>query len=144
MTGFRFCSAWRHFFPGISHNSTLLRQFHKSPRLNQKDTTRNKKIRSTLYYVSAAGVLTVGLSYAAVPLYRMFCQAYSYGGTTSVGHDTSKIETMSSVKHRPITIRFNADTASSMRWNFKPQQTEITVCVLCGWIESFNTLKCLR
>lgn len=135
MSGLRFCTAWRVLFPGNGHNSIFLRQFHKSPKLNQKDTSRNKKIRSTLYYVSAAGVLTVGLSYAAVPLYRMFCQAYSYGGTTAVGHDTSKIETMSSVKHRPLTIRFNADTASSMRWNFKPQQTEITVCVLCGGVE---------
>ena len=30
--------------------------------------------RSTLYYVAALGVLTLGLSYAAVPLYRIFCQ----------------------------------------------------------------------
>lgn len=105
----------------------VLNHFHRSSRLNQKDSSRNKKIRSTLYYVSAAGVLTVGLSYAAVPLYRMFCQAYSYGGTTSVGHDTSKIEAMKSLKHRPIRVLFNADTASSMRWNFKPQQNEITV-----------------
>lgn len=32
------------------------------------------KKRSTLYYIIAIGVLTVGLSYAAVPLYRIFCQ----------------------------------------------------------------------
>ncbi|RXG71131.1 cytochrome c oxidase assembly protein COX11, mitochondrial [Armadillidium vulgare] len=30
--------------------------------------------KSTLYYIIAIGVLTVGLSYAAVPLYRIFCQ----------------------------------------------------------------------
>lgn len=77
----------------------------------------------------AAGVVTVGMSYAAVPLYRMFCQAYSYGGTTAQGHDSSKVESMTAVKHKPIKIKFNADTAASMRWNFKPQQTEITVCV---------------
>lgn len=104
-----------------------LKHFHKSSRLNQKDSRQNQKIRTTLYYVSAVGVLTVGLSYAAVPLYRMFCQAFSYGGTVSVGHDSSKIETMISLKHRPIKVLFNADTASSMRWNFKPQQSEITV-----------------
>lgn len=94
---------------------------------NASNSTQSIKTRSTLYYLAAAGVLTVGLSYAAVPLYRMFCQAYSYGGTTAIGHDTSKIETMSVVKHKPIKIRFNADISSSMRWNFKPQQTEITV-----------------
>ncbi|CAH1170238.1 unnamed protein product [Phaedon cochleariae] len=89
---------------------------------------RKRNIRSTLYYVTAAGVVTVGLSYAAVPLYRMFCQAYSYGGTTAIGHDASKVETMSKVQHKPIKIKFNADTAASMRWNFKPQQSELTVC----------------
>lgn len=36
--------------------------------------TQNKNLRSTLYYVTAGGVLIVGMSYAAVPLYRMFCQ----------------------------------------------------------------------
>lgn len=88
---------------------------------------RKRRIRSTLYYVTAAGIMTVGLSYAAVPLYRIFCQAYSYGGTTATGHDASKVGSMSVVKHKPIKIKFNADTAASMRWNFKPQQTEIIV-----------------
>jgi hypothetical protein len=37
---------------------------------------RQKKLRSTVYYIVATAVLTVGLSYAAVPLYRMFCQVY--------------------------------------------------------------------
>lgn len=91
-----------------------------------RSSIQSKKLKSTLYYVTATGVLVIGLSYAAVPLYRMFCQAYSYGGTLA-GHDSSKVETMKAIKHRPITIKFNADTASSMRWNFKPQQREITV-----------------
>lgn len=34
------------------------------------------KLKSTVYYVAALGVLTVGLSYAAVPLYRIFCQVF--------------------------------------------------------------------
>lgn len=130
MSAIRFNVPWRLFHRQTTVYKILQGRFHKSSKLNQKDSSRNEKIKSTLYYVSAAGVLTVGLSYAAVPLYRMFCQAYSYGGTTSIGHDTSKIETMTSIKYRPLTIRFNADTASSMRWNFKPQQTEITVCSL--------------
>lgn len=35
---------------------------------------RNFKARSTLYYIGALGVFAVGMSYAAVPLYRIFCQ----------------------------------------------------------------------
>lgn len=34
---------------------------------------------------------------------------------------------MKRVGNRVITIQFNADTAASMRWNFKPQQYEIKV-----------------
>jgi len=70
--------------------------------------------------------LVVGLSYAAVPLYRIFCQSYSYGGTTSThtGRDLSEIP---KIKNRPITIQFNADRSSSLQWNFRPQQAEIIV-----------------
>lgn len=97
------------------------------PNLSSFEETQRNKNKSTLYYVTAAGVLVVGLSYAAVPLYRMFCQTYSYGGTTASGHDASKVESMTVVKSKPLKIRFNADTATSMRWNFKPQQSEIIV-----------------
>ncbi|KAJ0178543.1 hypothetical protein K1T71_006366 [Dendrolimus kikuchii] len=85
------------------------------------------KNRSTLNYVIALGVMTVGLSYAAVPLYRIFCQAYSYGGTTGQADSNDTVTSMTVVKNRPLKIRFNADTASSMQWNFKPQQHDITV-----------------
>lgn len=89
--------------------------------------SQNFKSKSTLYYVAGIGVLTIGMSYAAVPLYRMFCAAYSYGGTTGVGHDGEKVETMQRVADRIIKIKFNADIGASMRWNFKPQQYEIRV-----------------
>uniref|UniRef100_A0A1A9X0F6 Cytochrome c oxidase assembly protein COX11, mitochondrial n=1 Tax=Glossina brevipalpis TaxID=37001 RepID=A0A1A9X0F6_9MUSC len=91
------------------------------------ETPLNRNLKSTLYYITAGGVLVIGLSYAAVPLYRMFCQAYSYGGTTSSEHDTKKVATMQKIKDRIIKVRFNADLAASMKWNFKPQQYEIKV-----------------
>ncbi|XP_026749660.2 cytochrome c oxidase assembly protein COX11, mitochondrial [Galleria mellonella] len=88
---------------------------------------QKKNARSTLNYVMAIGVMTVGLSYAAVPLYRIFCQAYSYGGTTGHVQSDDIISNMPVKKHRPLKIKFNADVASSMQWNFKPQQVDITV-----------------
>ncbi|KYN03456.1 PREDICTED: cytochrome c oxidase assembly protein COX11, mitochondrial [Cyphomyrmex costatus] len=110
---------------------TCVRQIHTSVSQNlmkdHSDNTMRKKLRSTALYWSGVGVLVVGLSYSAVPLYRMFCQSYSYGGTISAGHDSSKVSTMTPIKDRKIKIKFNADVASSMRWNFKPQQKEITV-----------------
>ncbi|KAL7638583.1 UNVERIFIED_CONTAM: hypothetical protein RMT77_011155 [Armadillidium vulgare] len=83
--------------------------------------------KSTLYYIIAIGVLTVGLSYAAVPLYRIFCQSYSYGGTTSTADPSAAVESMIRRDDREITIRFTADVSASMTWNFRPQQVEIKV-----------------
>lgn len=46
----------------------------KRPHSTGENETCKKNTRSTVYYLSSIGVLTVGLSYAAVPLYKMFCQ----------------------------------------------------------------------
>lgn len=109
-----------------SKSQILLNQLRNAS--NQGSNNSQKvRMRSTLYYACGLGVLTVGLSYAAVPLYRMFCAAYSYGGTTGVGHDGSKVESMNPIADRIINIKFNADIGASMRWNFKPQQYEIKV-----------------
>ena len=115
----------RNLLKSNKHNFILsqLRNIGKEAPKN----SRNINIRSTLYYAAGLSVLTVGLSYAAVPLYRMFCAAYSYGGTTGVNHDGEKVETMQRVTDRIIKIKFNADIGASMRWNFKPQQYEIKV-----------------
>ncbi|KAG7999707.1 Cytochrome c oxidase assembly protein COX11 [Nibea albiflora] len=86
--------------------------------------TRNK---TALTYIAAAGVGMIGLSYAAVPLYRLYCQASGLGGTAVAGHDVDQVETMTPVKERIIKVTFNADRHASMQWNFKPQQTEIFV-----------------
>lgn len=94
---------------------------------NHVDTSLRKRLRSTAFYWAGVGILVVGLSYSAVPLYRIFCQSYSYGGTVSAGHDASKVTTMTPVKNKTIKVKFNADTAASMQWNFKPQQSELTV-----------------
>jgi hypothetical protein len=65
----------QHFVKFQIHTS-LVRSLKQQQ--NIKETAawaeRRKKLRSTVYYVVATAVLTVGLSYAAVPLYRMFCQ----------------------------------------------------------------------
>jgi len=93
----------------------------------ERQLTSAEKNTSTLLYLISLAILTAGASYAAVPLYRMFCSATSYGGTTKVGHDTEKVEAMEPQKERLLTIKFTADTAATMQWNFKPQQDSINV-----------------
>lgn len=52
---------------------TAWRSLHQASNARNQDTMRKRK-SSTLYYLAAVGVLVVGGSYAAVPLYRIFCQ----------------------------------------------------------------------
>lgn len=54
-------------------------------------------------------------------------QASGLGGAATAGHDTDLVETMKPVKDRIIKVTFNADTHTSLQWNFRPQQTEIYV-----------------
>ncbi|XP_014207229.1 cytochrome c oxidase assembly protein COX11, mitochondrial-like [Copidosoma floridanum] len=109
------------------------RSYFRNITTNVNKTLHNKvssdssrfKNNTTFNYLAALTILAGGLTYAAVPMYRLFCQAFSYGGT--VGHDSSKVEDMKPNKHRLITVKFNADTAAQMSWNFHPQQPEVTV-----------------
>jgi cytochrome c oxidase assembly protein subunit 11 len=75
----------------------------------------------------AAGLVAViagmvCLSFAAVPLYRMFCAATGYAGTPQIGPAQSN-----SVSDRSITVRFNADTSPDMPWQFAPEQQQVTL-----------------
>ncbi|KAF6298325.1 cytochrome c oxidase copper chaperone COX11 [Rhinolophus ferrumequinum] len=85
---------------------------------------RNKTV---LTYVAAAAVGMLGMSYAAVPLYRLYCQTTGLGGSVAAGHASDQIEKMVPVKDRVIRVTFNADVHASLQWNFRPQQTEIYV-----------------
>jgi len=67
-------------------------------------------------------VAMVGLTYASVPLYRLFCQATGYGGTTQRA-EVAPI----AIGQRHITIRFNADVAKGLGWHFGPVESSVVV-----------------
>lgn len=64
----------------------------------------------------------VGLSYASVPLYRLFCQLTGFGGTTQIAKEAPR-----EVLERMVTVRFNADIAPGLAWTFEPVQRDMTV-----------------
>ncbi len=74
----------------------------------------------------AAAVLMLLMSYAAVPLYKIFCEATGFGGTTQVG---VLPEGEQVVLDRAIKVRFDANAHPSLPWTFRPTQTEISVQV---------------
>jgi cytochrome c oxidase assembly protein subunit 11 len=64
----------------------------------------------------------VGLSFAAVPLYAVFCRATGFGGTTQ------RVDQAASRKlDRTIEIRFNTDVNSELPWAFKPNQRSVAL-----------------
>ena len=88
---------------------------------------RNLRI-AVLAFLAAAGM--VGLGFASVPLYRMFCQVTGFGGTTQVANESDAAiaeRLASSAGTPPISVRFDANTASGMPWTFKPVHTSDSV-----------------
>ncbi|MES1197446.1 MAG: cytochrome c oxidase assembly protein [Pseudomonadota bacterium] len=83
-----------------------------------------KKRRAALT-AGAVGVIIVamiGLAFAAVPLYRAFCQATGYGGTTRVATAAAKL-----VLDRTVEITFDTNVAVGMPVDFTPLQSHQTV-----------------
>jgi cytochrome c oxidase assembly protein subunit 11 len=78
--------------------------------------------RRTLFAVSGIVVGMLGLAYASVPLYRLFCQVTGFGGTTQVASVESE-----AVLDRTITVRFNASRDPSLPWSFQPEQRSVEV-----------------
>jgi len=64
-----------------------------------------------------------GLVAASVPLYRLFCQVTGYGGTTQRASAAPAKE----VADRLITVRFDAETAPDLPWEFRPLQASVQV-----------------
>jgi cytochrome c oxidase assembly protein subunit 11 len=64
----------------------------------------------------------VGAAYASVPLYRMFCQATGYGGTTQRA-ETAPNRVLDSV----VTVRFDSNASPDVPWEFQPTEREMKV-----------------
>ena len=100
---------------------------YMSTHASGKNIGMQQSHKTVLLYLSSAAVLACGLSYAAVPLYRLYCQASGYGSAKQEIDFGNKIESMERVEDRIITVRFEAGTSKTLRWKFKPQQKEVNL-----------------
>lgn len=80
----------------------------------------NRRIAVTL---AGLVVVMVGLSYASVPLYNLFCRVTGYGGTTQRAEAASE-----RTVDREVVIRFDANV-SGLAWSFRPEVPEIRLKV---------------
>lgn len=92
---------------------------------------QEQKSRKMLYYLTGLVFAMVGCTYAAVPLYRRFCQATGYGGTVqrreTVEEKIARHAQDGTVTNREIVVQFNADVSDGMPWKFIPTQREVRV-----------------
>lgn len=65
----------------------------------------------------------VGLSFASVPLYELFCQVTGYGGTLN----TERVVESDTISKRTIKVHFDSNISPKLAWQFKPLQREVTV-----------------
>ena len=66
----------------------------------------------------------IGVSYAAVPLYDLFCRVTGYAGTPNVA-----VAIPDRILNRSMTVRFNADVHRGLPWNFRAIHGKVTVNV---------------
>lgn len=83
------------------------------------DAARNRRVAA---YVVAGFFFMLGASFAAVPLYDLFCRTTGYGGTTMVA-----TRAPDQISDRVFSIRFDANVAAGLGWRFEPEVGEIKV-----------------
>ena len=72
----------------------------------------------TAAIVALLALAMVGVAFASVPLYRLFCQVTGFGGTTQmrIGEEAP------GAVGRIVNVRFDANTNSALPWTFKPEK----------------------
>ncbi|MET0840911.1 MAG: cytochrome c oxidase assembly protein [Methyloceanibacter sp.] len=84
----------------------------------------DKRSRHGTVALTLAGLVAamVGLSFAAVPLYRMFCQVTGYGGVPQRAEAAP-----AQAIDRNIQVRFDANVDRSLPWSFAPVERQVDV-----------------
>lgn len=87
---------------------------------------KNRQRRNRLTALIAGGVVVgmVGMAFAAVPLYEIFCQVTGFGGTTQRA-DVVPNEALD----RTVTVQFDSNIADDLAWDFRPAQRRVEVKV---------------
>ena len=90
--------------------------------MSQFDNINIKNYR-LLIKITLFVFLMIGISYASVPLYDLFCRVTGYGGTTQ----KSSLAPGSKGNYKNIQVRFDANVNNSLNWEFLAPKEEILV-----------------
>jgi cytochrome c oxidase assembly protein subunit 11 len=95
--------------------------------MDRENPPATRKVRRAGLTAAACAIFVagmVGMAFAAVPLYKIFCQLTGYGGTTQQAERAP-----SATLARELTIRFDANISNSLGWSFRPEKHAISVKV---------------
>lgn len=76
--------------------------------------------RRTVLACSAAVIAMTGLSFAAVPLYNLFCKVTGFAGTPMIGTAAT-----GKTSDRIVQVAFDANVAPALGWRFEAERTQI-------------------
>ena len=82
---------------------------------------RNRRTATIMGFVV---LFMVGLAFASVPLYRVFCQVTGFNGTTQ-GARTAP----GPVKGEQVSVRFDANVSPTLPWRFEPEKNKEIVAI---------------
>ena len=82
-----------------------------------------EKKKLTPLVLAGIFVLMLGLSYASVPLYEIFCRVTGFGGTTQVANNAPKV-----VLEKVVSVRFDTNV-NNLPWDFKAKKNVMDVKV---------------
>ncbi|MCW2366998.1 cytochrome c oxidase assembly protein subunit 11 [Sphingobium sp. B1D7B] len=86
--------------------------------------------RKTALLAALVAVAMLGLGFAAVPLYRLFCQVTGFGGTTQRVDAAEAAKAVSlQTQGRQLSIRFDSNIGGGIPWEFYPEKRRVTVGV---------------
>ncbi|MFC0217876.1 cytochrome c oxidase assembly protein subunit 11 [Pseudochelatococcus lubricantis] len=90
----------------------------------EPQTHRELSVRARRTALVCVGVVAgmLGLAFASVPLYRLFCQVTGFAGTPVAG-----VKSDGSVSDRRIAVRFDANVSPSIPWRIVPETPVVTV-----------------
>ncbi len=81
-------------------------------------------------YAALFALGMLGMGFAAVPLYRLFCQVTGFGGTTmraSEGEAAAAERAGAKAAGAYVSVRFDANIDADLPWTFRPEQVTQTV-----------------
>ena len=91
-----------------------------APRYSPAPLPRRQKVVAAA--VAGLVALSLAMSFAAVPLYRVFCKATGFGGTTQRAEAAPTRQ-----GRRALAVRFDANVAPGLAWSFEPETPEVTL-----------------